>query len=279
MPGTASRAPVIPLNEIACYILDMDGTLYLGDTVIDGALEFIEMLRSRGISFRFFTNNSSRSPQVYADRLRSLGFGDVAREDILTSGDVLLDHLRTISSSEHPRVYLAGTPALEEQFRQAGMELLAADCREADYAVLGFDTTFSFEKADCLCRLVAGGVPFYATNIDRVCPLDEGRFLPDCASMAAMITHATGKTPVFAGKPSRLTMDYILRNTGIPAERTAFVGDRLYTDIQTAAAGGAIGIAVLSGEISKADIAASDIEPHYVFDSVRDMLEELERPR
>lgn len=253
----------------------MDGTLYLGDKVIDGASEFIDTLRGRGMKFVFFTNNSSKSPGKYAEKLRRLGFGDVTRSDIMTSGDVMIDYLRRISDRARPRVYLAGTPALEQQFGEAGIELLEPGCMDADFAVLGFDTTFDFAKADCLCALVSKRVPFLATNIDRVCPLEDGRFLPDCGSMAAMIAHATGIQPVFVGKPSALTVDYILRETRTSPKKTAIVGDRLYTDIQTAQNGGIIGIAVLSGETTREEIEESGLVPHYVLPSVADITKRL----
>jgi HAD superfamily hydrolase (TIGR01450 family) len=191
----------------------------------------------------------------------------------MTSGDVMIHYLLT--KQERPQIYLAGTPELEEQFRQAGVGLLPQDCKTADFAVLGFDTTYAFDKADTLCRLVADGVPFLATNIDRVCPLEGGRFWPDCGSMAAMITRATGIEPKFVGKPFRETVDYVLAKTGTPRERIAMVGDRLYTDIQTAVNGGVNGIAVLSGEIGYEDIAQSEITPDYIFDSVRDIYDIL----
>jgi HAD superfamily hydrolase (TIGR01450 family) len=168
-------------------------------------------------------------------------------------------------------VYLAGTPELEAQFRREGILLEPAGCATADFAVLGFDTTFDFEKADTLCRLAAQGVPFVATNIDRVCPLEDGRFWPDCGSMAAMITHATGVEPVFAGKPSAETVNYILDKTGMDRSRVAMVGDRLYTDIKTAVNGGITGIAVLSGEIGYEDIERGDVAPDYILDSVYDI--------
>lgn len=268
----------VRLDELECFVLDMDGTINLGDQVIDGALELVELFTRRGIRFYFFTNNSSRSPEVYVERLHRLGFRDVTRGHVLTSGDVMIDYLLRRSGGPVP-VYLAGTPPLEEQFFRAGFRLLDADCRpdEVSYGVLGFDTTFTFEKADALCRLAAAGVPFVATNIDRVCPLEDGKFLPDCGSMAAMITHATGVVPLFVGKPSRITADYILRVTGSNPAKTAIVGDRIYTDIMTAVNGGLVGIAVLSGEISRRDIEESGEKPDFVLESVRDILEALKR--
>lgn len=264
------------LADIECFVFDMDGTINLGETLIDGAAELVRQLRENGTSFCFFTNNSSKSPQAYVEKLERLGFDGFTRSDIMTSGDVMIEHLK--KDGRGRRIYLAGTPALEEQFREAGFELLPPDAEEADYAVLGFDTTFAFEKADCLCRLVAAGVPFLATNMDRVCPLEGGRFLPDCGSMAAMIEHATGVAPLFVGKPSRLTADYIVRHTGFAPQRIAIVGDRIYTDIRTALDGGLIGIAVLSGEIGPEDIARSGEKPHYILGSVRDIYEAI-RPK
>lgn len=261
------------LEEIECFVLDMDGTINLGDSVIDGALEFVELLFEAGKACYFFTNNSSRSPQTYVERLRGLGFSRVTRREVMTSGDVMIHLLK--EKKENPRVFLSGSPSLERQFLESGIELLEPGCRKADFAVLGFDTTFNYEKADTLCALVAAGVPFLATNIDRVCPLEGGAFMPDCGSMAAMIEHATGIAPEFVGKPFAPTVKYILSQTKTAPERTALVGDRLYTDILTAVNGGIVGIAVLSGEIGWEDIDAWEHLPDYVLGSVRDIYDAL----
>ncbi len=263
-----AKAP--DLKSIGCFVLDMDGTVNLGQTPIKGAKELLDLLHGRGISYYFFTNNSSKSPMGYVEKLERLGFENVTLDSIMTSGDVMVHYLKT-HCEEAPKVYLAGTPELEAQFRQTGIVLEPAGCSTADFAVLGFDTTFDFEKADTLCRLAAQGVPFVATNIDRVCPLEGDRFWPDCGSMAAMVTHATGVEPVFVGKPSAETVNYILDKTGMDRSRVAMVGDRLYTDIKTAVNGGITGIAVLSGEISYEDIEQGDVAPDYILDSVYDI--------
>lgn len=266
--------PTAPeLTQIECFVLDMDGTVNLGDTPIPGARELIQTLRAKEIPFYFFTNNSSRSPLAYVERLHGLGFTDVRRGEIMTSGDVMIDWIK--ERSEKAAVYLAGTPALRRQFTDAGIGLVSEDSPGADFAVLGFDTTFDYKKADALCRLVSGGVPFLATNIDRVCPLEDGVFLPDCGSMAAMITHATGVEPRFVGKPFAETANYILARAGTDPRRTAIVGDRLYTDIRTAENGGLVGIAVLSGEIGWDDIEQSSVRPDYVLESVADITSAL----
>lgn len=265
------NAKAADIKDIRCFVLDMDGTINLGWTLIDGAMDLIETFFDKGIKFYFFTNNSSKAPEDYVEKLEKLGFSGITREHIMTSGDVMIHYLK--QNAENPRVYLAGTPELERQFADAGITLLPPGADSADFAVLGFDTTFNFEKADALCRMVSDGIPFVATNIDRVCPLEGGCFWPDCASMAAMIEHATGKSPQFVGKPFEETVEYILAKTGEKRSRVAMVGDRLYTDIKTAVNGGIVGIAVLSGEIGMSDIIEGDVQPDYIFDSVKDIYE------
>ncbi len=274
MPKGKQNEACAALNQIECFVFDMDGTINLGNVLIDGARELIDCLKEQKRAFYFFTNNSSKAPLDYVAKLERLGFTGITREHIMTSGDVMIHYLKTLM--QKPAVYLAGTPELEKQFADAGITLLPGTVEKADYVVLGFDTTFDFEKADSLCRLIAGGAKFLATNIDKVCPLEGNRFWPDCGSMCRMITHATGVEPEFVGKPFKHTVDFILDKTGVARSKTAIVGDRLYTDIKTAAVGGIIGIAVLSGEVTYEEILASeDVQPDYILDSVADILRAL----
>ncbi len=275
MPKGKINGACAQLAEIECFVFDMDGTINLGYELIDGAKELIELLREQGKAFYFFTNNSSKAPLDYVEKLKKLGFEGITREHIMTSGDVMIHYLKTLM--EKPEVYLAGTPELEKQFLNAGITLLPGSTQKTGYVVLGFDTTFDFEKADNLCRLIDGGAKFLATNIDRVCPLPGGRFWPDCGSMCAMITHATGVHPEYVGKPFAHTVDYILDKTGTSRSRTAIVGDRLYTDIKTAVVGGICGIAVLSGEVTYEEIMDGDVKPDYILDSVADIYRALKK--
>lgn len=268
----------VSLQEIECFVFDMDGTINLGNTLIPGSLELIEALKKQHKEFYFFTNNSSRSPEAYIQKLTHLGFTDITRRHIMTSGDVMIHYLKTHFGTA-PTIYLAGTPELEKQFRRAGIKLLCSGSTESpDAVVLAFDTTFNFEKATTMCRMISAGAPFLATNIDKVCPLEAGAYLPDCGSMCKMITHATGVEAKFVGKPFQETVAYILNTSGSDPRKTAIVGDRLYTDIATATAGGIIGIAVLSGEVTLEDIQAQqEIHPDYILNSVADILSTLRK--
>ncbi len=161
------------------------------------------------------------------------------------------------------------------QFYAAGIR--CTDTERPDCLVVGFDTTFSYAKADRATALLRQGVPFLATNIDAVCPLEDGAVLPDCASICAMLTHATGVQAKFIGKPFAETAAYIARVAGIPAERTAVVGDRLYTDMRLALDNGMCAVGVLSGEMTREDIAREAAALHYLFPSVMELYEELKK--
>ena len=138
-----------PIRDLECFVFDMDGTINLGETLIPGALELIQSLQARRIKFFFFTNNSSKAPEDYIKKLERLGFSGITRSHIMTSGDVMIHYLKTHFPS--PKVFLAGTPALETQFAQAGIQLLPADARAADAAVLGFSKSGDHLPA-CLFR-------------------------------------------------------------------------------------------------------------------------------
>jgi len=260
------------LSDIGCYIVDMDGTIYLGEQVIPGARELLAHFDAAGTPYYFFTNNSSKSPVDYVEKLARLGFGSYDISRIITSAHVSMQYIRR-TYGESAAIYAVGTPSLLSQLNEAGFDV--SDSRTPDCVLVGFDTTYDFKKASRAVDLLRAGVPFLATNVDAVCPLEGGRVLPDCASICAMLTHATGRRPKFLGKPFPETAAYIVEYTGIPAEKIAVVGDRLYTDMRVAVDNGMVAIGVLSGEMTRADIEASEIRPHYLFDSVKELLDAL----
>lgn len=254
------------IKDIDCYVLDMDGTIYLGEQVIPGAKELLSFFDEKAIRYCFFTNNSSKSPEDYNQKLKRLRLSE--HPSVITSGDVTADYLiRTFGPA--PRVYAVGTDALIKHLTAAGV--ICENTGIPDCLVVAFDTTFDYSKATRAVELLREGVPFIATNVDVVCPLDGGKVLPDCSSICAMLTHATGCQPKFLGKPFAETADYIKRAVNLPADKIAVIGDRLYTDIELALNNGMCAIGVLSGEMTQEDIDRSDKKPHYLFDSVADL--------
>ena len=220
------------LKGVKLFVLDMDGTVYLGDQLIEGALDFIrEVDASEDRDFIFFTNNASRVPAVYVEKLHKLGL-DVEESKVVTAGDVCAEFLKV--NYPGARVYLNGTPVLEENWKEKGINLVEED---PDVAVQSFDTTLTYHKLDRICHYVRNGVPFIATHMDTNCPTEY---------MFAEIT-------------------------GYKAEEMAFVGDRLYTDVATGVNNGAKGFLVLTGEADMQTVAESDVEPTCIYDSLNEM--------
>ena len=165
------------------------------------------------------------------------------------------------------RVYLNGTPLLENSFKEKGINLVDD---EPDVAVQSFDTTLTYEKLDKICRFVRNGVPFVATHMDTNCPTEDG-FMPDCGAMCDLITSSTGVKPRFLGKPFKETVDMVLEITGFKRDEVAFVGDRIYTDVATGVKNGAKGFLVLTGEADMQTVAESEVEPDCIYDSLYEM--------
>ena len=256
------------LNSTDLFVLDMDGTFYLGEQILPGALEFLDAVRARDKRFLFFTNNSSKNPEDYIKKLAGMNCR-ITREQIMTSGDVTIRYLNTHHKGK--TVYLMGTPALEASFREGGIPLTQ---EKPDIVVVGFDTTLTYEKLERACTYIREGALFLATHLDINCPV-QGGFIPDCGAFCAAIRLSTGKEPKFLGKPFSETVEMVLGRTGAEREHTAFVGDRLYTDVATGVKNGAMGFLVLTGETKLEDVAASDVKPDAIFKGLQEMGELL----
>ena len=257
------------LKNVKLFVLDMDGTVYLGNNLIDGSLDFIrDVDADPNRDFIFFTNNASRVPKVYVDKLADMGL-TVTEDKIVTAGDVCAEFLE--KTYPGAKIYLNGTPLLEDNWRERGLNLVDDN---PDVAVQSFDTTLTYDKLDKICRYVRNGVPFIATHMDTNCPTEDG-YMPDCGAMCALITDSTGVKPRFLGKPWKETVDMITAITGYPADQIAFVGDRLYTDVATGVNNGAMGFLVLTGEADMQTVAESDVEPTCIYDSIKEMREYL----
>jgi HAD superfamily hydrolase (TIGR01457 family) len=246
------------LRDLRCFLLDMDGTFYLGERILPGSLDFMRYLEFSGRDHLFLTNNSSRSAVFYAEKLTAMGWPAEPR-DILTSGEAAARHLAGLGPAR--RVCLLGTPDLEAEFAAHGFTLTAD---APDYVVLGFDKTLTYEKLATACTLIRGGVPFVATHPDINCPTEDG-FIPDCGAMIELIAASTGVRPLIIGKPHRAIIDAVLAKTNHPPDATAIVGDRLYTDIATGKNAGITSILVLSGETKAADLGGASVAPDYIF--------------
>lgn len=260
------------LRDKRLFLLDMDGTLYIGDRLFDGVPEFLRHVRSMGGRYLFLTNNSSRGVEGYIEKMRRLGI-ETERSDYLTSVDVTIAALQR----ERPekKCYVFGTRSFYSQLRDAGIPVTAQPDPDVDILLCGFDRELTFQKLEDACILLNRGAEFWATNPDWVCPTWYGS-VPDCGSVCRMLTTATGRTPRFLGKPQPDMAILAMARTGFAPEQTVLLGDRLYTDIACGAAAGIDTVFVLSGEGTEADIEKFGVQPTWVRRDIAALLQELE---
>lgn len=256
------------ITDIQCFLLDMDGTFYLGDRLIEGSLEFVNFLKSEGKRFIFLTNNSSKSCVDYVEKLQKFGCS-VGKEDVFTSGEATTIYLN--QKKNNAKVFLLGTKALEDEFTSKGFELINDSDSTPDFVVLGFDQTLTYKKLWLACDFIRDGVPYIATHPDLNCPLEGGKYMPDTGSMIEFIKASTGKEPYVVGKPNSFIIEAICLKYGLLKKNLAMVGDRLYTDIQTGINANITSILVLSGETKSDDYKLSGIRANYVFNSLREL--------
>ena len=253
------------------FLLDLDGTLYVGDSLLPGAEHFLALLREKNIPFLFLTNNSSRSTAGYAEKLRSRGI-EASEEDVLTSGGATIRYLK--NETPFRKIYLVGTPELEEEFTAAGFTL-TFDGAEA--VVLGYDTTVTYEKLAKAGLLIRAGLPYFATHADRTCIYPEGLH-PDTGFLIAGYEHIFGRLPVVLGKPELPMIQAATERLGISdTSRIAMVGDQLDTDQTMALRHGLSGILVMSGETDTRALEAWGHQPAAVVEGIWEILDTLRK--
>lgn len=259
------------LKEKTLYLLDMDGTIYNENEIFDGTLEFLEEIERRDGQYVFITNNSSKSVEDYVQKVRAMGI-KAEYENFYTSGQATAMYLK--ENYPNQVVYCMGTKSLIKELREAGIEVVTEVDERAGVVLLGFDTENTSEKIRNTCIMLGRDVAYLATNPDLVCPVSFG-YIPDCGSMSIMLKNATGKEPFFIGKPEPIMVNCVLKKLNCKREDAVIVGDRLYTDIKTGANAQVDTICVLSGEASMEDILHGEVEPTYIFKSVKEIYEGL----
>lgn len=260
------------LEEKRLFLLDMDGTIYLDETLFDGTTDFLRYVRQIGGRYLFLTNNSSRGVDAYIEKMARLGIA-AERADFLTSVDALIVYLRAHGYAEKT-LYGFGTASFRQQLMDAGFRVVTERQGKIDALVCGFDTELTFQKLEDACILLGQGVDFIAANPDWVCPTWYG-YVPDCGSVCEMLFRATGRRPVFIGKPEPEMARLAMQRYGYSKMQTLLIGDRLYTDIACGVHAGIDTVLVLSGESTQADAAASPEKPTYIFENIRALLYDL----
>jgi NagD protein len=246
------------------YIIDMDGVVYRGKSMIPGADHFVERLETLGRKFLFLTNSSDSTPVDLQKRLSVMGI-EVNVQSFYTSALATAAFLQ--SQKPAGKAFVLGESGIEQALLEVGYTLTDED---PDYVVLGETQNYEFSKITTAIRLIDRGVRFIATNPDVTGPFDGG-IIPACGAFAALIEKATGRVPYFIGKPNPLMMRKALRTLNAHSTETAIIGDRMDTDILAGTESGMETILVLSGVTDPEDLVKYPYRPDFIFDSIADI--------
>ena len=260
-----------PLKDKKLFLLDMDGTIYLDHLVFEGTHDFLNQVRKNGGRYLFVTNNSSKSVDAYVKKLETLGI-DATTDSFLTSTDATILYLQ--QNFPGRTFYAFGTESFVNQLLGAGIDVTVDRDRHIDGIVMGNDNELTFKKLEDACILLKEDIAYIATNPDWVCPTAFG-YVPDCGSVAEMLYRATGKRPVFIGKPQPEMLNLAIEKFGYDKDDALMVGDRVYTDIAAGYNAGIDTVFVLSGEGTIEDAENSDTKPTYIMNGIKDLFLEI----
>jgi len=259
----------VPERLYEGYVFDLDGTIYLGDELLPGAKRLILKLRELGKRVIFVSNNATKDPRMYAEKLARLGLKTPASEivnTVVTMTEWLL--------SNHPdaTVFPISEEPLKNSLSEAGIRI-SEDPEEIDIVIASYDRTFEYRKL----QIAFDAIWFYkramlvTTNPDRYCPFPGGRGEPDAAAIVAAIEACTGtKCQVNVGKPDPIMLETVMGLIGLDAKECVMIGDRLYTEIRMAKAAGMPSAVVLTGETTEEDLAGQAEEnlPDYTLERI-----------
>ena len=260
---------------IKAIILDLDGTVYLGDEEVPGAGAFVRRCRDAGIRCLFVTNRSNRPPEAVAEQLRGYGI-PCERNDVLTSAQATAQYLRGAGlltcDQEKPcrSAFLIGEAGLVEAMREEGIRIVTEAEDRPDAVVVSYDRAFTYAKLAMATQWIGAGARFVATNPDRRLKV-AGRTLPGTGSLVAAVEAATGVAPEYVGKPERLIFDMALSKIPCRADEALSVGDLLETDIRGSLAAGIPNVLMLTGVSTRADLAKSPIRPTHVCETFAEL--------
>ncbi len=264
-------------KDIAClknkklFLFDMDGTIYLGNRLFDGVIELLEKIKTDGGRYVFITNNSSRSVKDYVKKLQGMGI-EITANEFFTSTQAAVLIFKEKFGKE--LIFAQGTKSFVKELKKSGLNVTTKYTTEAKAILVGYDTELTSKKMSVTCEMLGQDIPYYAANPDWVCPVSFG-YVPDCGSMCFGYEKATGKTPIYIGKPQPTMILEVMKKFSAQAKETLVIGDRVYTDIASGVNAGVDTVCVLSGEVTLEEVKTGEIKPTFTLDSVQDILNEL----
>lgn len=251
-------------------IFDMDGTIYLGNDLIDGALSTFNYLNDHNIEYVFFTNNSSHDLDFYYKKMNNFGIKCSLERNFYSSTEVTISYLKDKGIKS---IFVVGNKSLKNKLAKHFNLINTFDINSPVEAVVtGFSTELVYQELKDACLyLQTRDIPFIATNGDYRCPIEDGLYIPDCGGMCEWIRLCTGKTAKVLGKPNPEIIDYLAKQFNVNKDEILVIGDRLYTDILVGINAQVDSLCVLSGESSLEDIKNSDYKPTFILDSIKSL--------
>ena len=251
------------------FIFDLDGTVYLGDKLIDGAIEAIRTLRERGDKVVFLSNKPIATRQSYAHKLTRMGI-PTGVEDVLNSSLIVARYLQKVCQPGD-KVLVVGEEPIRDELRDHGIAI-SNNPQEVRYAVLSWDRHFTYDQLNSLYQAVVRGATVIASNPDRTCPMEDGQ-IPDTGALIGALEGATGKPiDLVVGKPSRIAAEAAVQHLGLDYADCYMVGDRLETDIKMGNDTGMNSVLVLTGISTRQMAETSEHRPRYVLDSIKEVV-------
>ena len=262
-------------NSFDYFVFDLDGVIYSGEKSIANSPRVIETLRKKKKDIRFITNNPSRSPSDYVEKLRKLGI-ESHHSEFVTSPMATVSLINEkIHLERWETVFIAGSCYLKGEVRKTGLtELHGENCLDADLVVIGSHPEFSLEETKTASIAIGNGAGFIGTNGDYFYPCEHGR-APATGALLASVEAASGKKALTAGKPGRYMFDLLEKSGATPTKKTLLIGDSLSADIAGGNKAGYTTALVLTGVTKKTDLGSGEAVPDFILDDVSFLLKTL----
>ena len=261
------------LENIRLFLLDIDGVIITGNSLIEGAVEGIGILQRSGARTLFLTNNSTRSRKTLVEWLKEVGI-ELEVEDILTTAYCAAQYVSNLGLKT---VYIIGEKGFVDEFIEARLKVENEDAAECDAVVVGMDRNYNYHKLTTGFKLIQRGAKFIATNTDASLPTEKGE-TPGAGAMVGSLQGCTYKKPIVLGKPNTYLMKLALKITNSTIQECAIVGDRPETDMAMARKGGCLGIIVLTGvaSLKRCEDYLVNQKPHLIYSSLLELAQEYE---
>lgn len=265
------------VDKYECFLIDLDGVVYVEHKPTKGSVETINHLKDLGKSVIFITNDPRSSTAEYARKLRDMGL-NVEDDEVITSAMAIAHHIRGhTKNSKKKKAYVIGSKALKNEIALAGLKLVdGEEAKKADIVILGGHPDFHYNELKLATLALRNGAEFFATSRDPAYPSTEGH-IPATGAMLASIEVASDKKAVVAGKPESIIFEEALYHAKCPGKKsTVIIGDRLDTDILGGKIAGISTVLSLSGSTKKEDLKISEVKPDYVIKDLRGLLKEID---